>query len=407
MSTRESASSVAHSRVEATADALRPTRLEIASGLVIGELEGASALPEVARNLDPLTALEQALVPALEREPCLVAFSGGRDSSALLAVATRVARREGLPLPVPATYCFPDHPEADEGLWQERVLRWLKLPEWHRRTIRDELGLLAPIGQRTLLRHGLLWPANAFSTVPLMEDAGGGALVSGVDGDGLFDAWPWSGLADVLARRRGPRPADVREVAKAVAPQALRAVWYGRFRPPRVPWLRPHVERSIARAQGEEFGGVPLRWDRRVEWVSRRRYLALVTSAMRLLASDSETEMFFPFLDRRFLAALAQSGGAAGLGDRTAIMRVLFTGLLPHEVLTREDKGDGTRWQWGAEARSFAEHWDGRGVPDDLVDPEALREALAFRMPPWNEPIPRFQAWLSVQAAWFATRDVR
>jgi hypothetical protein len=44
--------------------------------------------------------LEELISPALERPPCVIGFSGGRDSSSLLALATHLARREGLPMPV-------------------------------------------------------------------------------------------------------------------------------------------------------------------------------------------------------------------------------------------------------------------------------------------------------------------
>ena len=54
------------------------------------------------------------MLRALRRPPCLVSFSGGLDSSALLAVATAVARREGLDDPVPATLVVPGSPESDE-----------------------------------------------------------------------------------------------------------------------------------------------------------------------------------------------------------------------------------------------------------------------------------------------------
>ena len=65
----------------------------------------AAALPETAAT--PRAAFEAAILPGLRRSPCLVSFSGGRDSSAVLATATAVARREGLPLPVPITHRFP------------------------------------------------------------------------------------------------------------------------------------------------------------------------------------------------------------------------------------------------------------------------------------------------------------
>ena len=54
-----------------------------------------------------LAALEAAIMPALLRSPCLVSFSGGRDSSAVLAVAARLARGAGLADPIPITIRVP------------------------------------------------------------------------------------------------------------------------------------------------------------------------------------------------------------------------------------------------------------------------------------------------------------
>ncbi len=88
------------------------TQLEIASGLVLGTTP-PTPLPSAA--VGARQALELAVRPALERAPCLVSFSGGRDSSAVLAVATRVARRHGLPPPVPATNRFRDATNRTAG----------------------------------------------------------------------------------------------------------------------------------------------------------------------------------------------------------------------------------------------------------------------------------------------------
>ena len=82
--------------------------------------------------MSPREALERAILPALLRPPCLVSFSGGRDSAAVLAVATALARREGLPAPIPATNVFPAADDSDETAWQELIVRHLGLSEWVR-----------------------------------------------------------------------------------------------------------------------------------------------------------------------------------------------------------------------------------------------------------------------------------
>jgi hypothetical protein len=57
------------------------TAFEMASGFVGGGMPGAEPLPQPARGLSALDALEEATLPALRRGPCFVSFSGGRDSS--------------------------------------------------------------------------------------------------------------------------------------------------------------------------------------------------------------------------------------------------------------------------------------------------------------------------------------
>ena len=75
--------------------------------------------------------------PALVDGPCYVTFSGGRDSSAVLAAATALARREGHALPIPVTRVYPDLPDTDESDWQRAVVDHLGLTEWVRLELRD------------------------------------------------------------------------------------------------------------------------------------------------------------------------------------------------------------------------------------------------------------------------------
>ena len=103
----------------------------------------------------------------------MVSFSGGRDSSAVLAGAVNLARREGLPPPIPVTNVFPDVREADEHQWQQHVVRHLGLTEWVRLEHTDEAHLLGPYAQRVMLRHGLAWPFNVHFHLPLLDAAQG------------------------------------------------------------------------------------------------------------------------------------------------------------------------------------------------------------------------------------------
>src|SRR4029453_2177355 len=110
------------SAVPHTAQSLTP--MEVATTEVFGEDVQAPRLPEIKSIRDPVRALEDATLPALERPPCVVSFSGGRDSSVVLAAAVRAARREGLPAPIPLSAQNPECPKADESRWQEMVIRF-------------------------------------------------------------------------------------------------------------------------------------------------------------------------------------------------------------------------------------------------------------------------------------------
>ena len=91
---------------------LKLTPREVAYGFAYGKCDQLGPLPRVAARWRPLAAMESAILPALRRPPCLVSFSGGRDSSIVLAVAASAARRQGLSLPIPVTRAFPRRAEG-------------------------------------------------------------------------------------------------------------------------------------------------------------------------------------------------------------------------------------------------------------------------------------------------------
>jgi asparagine synthase (glutamine-hydrolysing) len=377
----------------------RLTPFDVAVGAPLGEYRGAPPLPEVPVGLTPRAALEEAVLGPLQRPPCLVSFSGGRDSSAVLALATSVARREGLPLPIPATYRFPGVPEADESSWQELVIRHLGIDDWQRTDVTDEFEILGPEARTVLGRHGVLLPFNAYAHAPLFRAAAGGSFLTGFDGDGLFGGWRWRRAAGIRGRRDRPRPRDLLSLLLAAAPRRIRVDWVLR-RTDFVarPWLRPGVARAVRRGFAYEWAAQPRSWNRRVEWYSRRRAVVVSQVHLALLAQDAGTRLLHPFVEPRFLAALARDGGRHGMETRSGWMRSLFEGLLPEEILDRSSKADHAAAHWGETVSRFVEDWDGSGVDESLVDVAALREA-------W-----RSEEWLSatlLQAAWLASRQGR
>lgn len=366
-------------------------RWDVLTGAMHGELAEASALPTPTLR-DPRQCLDVVVARALRRPPCVISFSGGRDSSAMLAVAANVARREGLPLPVPATLRFPSAHEANESEWQELVIRHLGITDWLRLDVGDEHGFVGPVARRVLARYGLLWPANTHLHVPLLEHAQGGTLMTGIDGDGLFGMWAW---VRPPGHRRAPMRGYVGRRAVGALPPSLRRRALERqvYLPH---WLHQDAHRAYAEFRAASWATEPWRWDDRMRWYWRRRYVWGLQRSMALLAAEVDAEVIHPLLDGDFIAALGFTGGRDGLGDRTAIMRRVFGDLVPDALLTRDTKAFFDDVFWTPETRGFAARVGDVAYPD-LVD---LDRAKAE----WQRQVPNFGSALLLQATWLRTR---
>lgn len=368
-----------------------PSGLEIPAGILIGEHDPTARLPAPADD-GVLEALGRAMLPALQRPPCFVSFSGGRDSSAILAVAVTAARRHGLADPVPATMRFPGAPQTDETAWQELVLAHLGLGEQLVIEIGEELDALGSIATGVLERRGLRWPANGYMHVPLLERASGGSLLTGVGGDELLDT-RGSRLWQVVGRREPPGPRDLLRLALAMAPAPARvALWRRREAPP-LAGLTPAGTKSVVGALARDAVAWPGRWDASLRHWRRTRAFAALRDAIPVLGDDHDVLAVNPFLDDRVLAEMAAAGGRSGFPGRTAGMRELFGGLLPDSVLARPDKAGFSVPLWGPAVREFASGWDGEGLDRRYVDVEALREH-------WLSEHPAFPTALMLHAAW-------
>ena len=356
------------------------TPLELALGLPVG----AGAPVALPAGGDPLAALEAAVLDPLRRGPCLVSFSGGRDSSAVLAVATRVARREGLPDPIPATIRAADAPLAEESRWQELVVSHLGLSDWVRLEFSGELDLVGPVAAAALRRHGLLWPFNAHFHVPLLEAARGGTVLTGIGGDELFKS---------AATTRPPRRA--RSVALYAAPRFARRRWYGRASVELHPWLTADGERAGRAALAAWDAAEPRRLRARMRHVRAARYLRVGTASLDLLAADAGAAIAQPLLEPAVWAAVAGSAPHGGHRDREAAMAAVFGALLPPELIARPDKACFDEVFFHDHSRDFAAGWTGAGVPHDVIDARALGEH-------WRGGEPRAQSFSLLQAAWLA-----
>lgn len=372
-----------------------PSSFEIATSWVHGMVHVRPSGQRVAA--DPRAALESVILPALTRPPCFVAFSGGRDSSAILAVATDLARRHGLPDPVPFTELYPGIPESDESEWQELVMSHLRLHEWVRLEFKAGNDLLGAEAQESLRRRGLIWPVALHVKPAVLRQLGSsGTFLTGEGGD------------EVLGRRRGAqvsrlwrrgvrriRPRDLRAAGSALAPRTYRRrrELVGYDAAGMQPWLRPEVQARHHRLVAEDVASEPLTTRGSLRWLLTRRVAAMASHNYSTLAAEHGLELHEPLLDQRFVRSLATHAGTWGYASRTDAMRMLFHDLLPDEILARRSKAYFNRAFMGDETRAFAESWDGTGLDPELVDVEVLRDE-------WLSPFPSAISTPLLQAAW-------
>lgn len=366
---------------------LRP--LEVATGWVFGH----DRAPSVPRTGGARRVLEEVLTESLRRPPVFVGFSGGRDSSLVLAVAVHVARREGLPLPVPLTLEFPGVPAADESAWQRRVLEHLRLRDRVVVRVTDQMRLLGEAARAGLARRGLVFPAIAQADSVRLAPVAGGCLLTGEGGDDVLNrrrGTPLHLLGRTLAAGDRPSRRLVGEVAAALRPTVT--LPSGRFRDVLPPWLTPRAADVAARRLAADDAS-PLRWDRAQRRLLGSRATRTVLHNLSVVAQDHDVTYVHPLLDPRFVGALAVDGGWGGFAGRTDVFRRLAGDLLPDDVLARPTKASFNAARWGEGEREFARTWDGAGIGPDLVDHDRLREA-------WSSPAPPAAAELLLHAAW-------
>lgn len=379
-------------------DHLRLTPLEELWAIPIGTDRHTPPLATGEPPQSPREALEASVIPALQRPPCLVSFSGGVDSSSVLAIAAHVARSEGLPAPVPITNRFPGLQEADETQWQERVVSHLRLDDWLRPEWRDELDVVGPIARSVLRRHGLLFPFNSFFHYPMLECATGGSLLTGVGGDELFTRLARRLAARFLYERQLPRVRELRRLAFELSPRPVRTavdIWREQYFD-QFHWIRAPQRRELGRAWADWENRGPLRNDRSLhEWWWRSRMLQCGRASMGALASDFDVHIAHPLAEPGVLRAFAHAGGALGVGggSRTLGVKELLADLLPRETLERRDKTTFDGAFWHDHAHAFVAQWDGSGVNTEHVDVDALRAE-------WSKEFAYPQSFIQVQRAW-------
>lgn len=381
---------------------LRLTPLEMTWGMPIGPQPGVAALRPLPRGTAGAasllrTAVEDVVRPALRRSPCLVSFSGGRDSSTVLAVATDVARREGLPDPVPYSHRFPAVEDSHEDDWQELVVRHLGLTDWQRPVWTDELDVLGPFARTVLRRDGVLSPFNGHLHEPVFAAARGGSVLTGIGGDELFSQVSRYPVVRVATRRAPLRWRSLPNlVFSAAAPLRLRAARGGRHLPLDYDWLRPDAARELRHLNALDVAAEPLRWNASVAaWAWPGRVLQLPRRAKQTMAAAHDVVVENPFASAPVLRAAAATWGWAGPRGRAGELLTHFGDLLPRELFTRETKAGFNEAFWAGPAAEFARSWTGEGVDTDLVDPDALHAQ-------WTSPMPDLHSLSLLQQAWLA-----
>ena len=364
--------------------------LDVATGMVLGADRRPPALP--APGAAPaITALERAVLPALRRPPCLVSFSGGRDSAAVLAVATHVARAHRLTDPVPATNRFAVAPAAEEARWQERVVSHLGLRDWIRLSFGDELDVVGPYARRVLARNGLLWPFNVHFHLPLLEAAGEGSVLTGIGGDELFSA--------ACGPLGGRRPRALARTLFEVAPYRVRWPVLARRAPLTLPWLTPAGDRAATAAAAAHDASEPRAMAARMRWARGMRSLAVGAWSLDAVAAMTRAQVVNPLLDAGVWAAVARAAGRRGFDSRRHGMQELVGALLPPDVIARTDKASFDEAFFTGTARETVAKWSGGGLAAGLVDDEAL--AAHWRAEPMA------QSFTLLQAAWLQSAGDR
>jgi asparagine synthase (glutamine-hydrolysing) len=344
--------------------------------------------------------LEELILPALERPPCVIGFSGGRDSSSLLALATHLARREGLPMPVAFTFRYDNEAEADETPWQELVIIHVGVSDWEKAHVGTRHDLVGELAQAFVLSHGLVFPPTLYNnTLPLMR-ASGGTHISGEGGDEIFGV-----RRSTLLRRILDNPkylAKKRHLAYAAlcfGPRKSRvAAWRRELRQQMngtLTFVRLEVREQVYRDLACHFALEPFNHTSSLGWHLRRKMIVMHQEALTAFSNEHNVLHLDPFLEPRFVAAYARMVRPYGLATRRDAMRALFADILPDETLTRTSKALFNRGFLTDVGRAFARSWQGAGIDTDIIDGEALRSA-------WLSTWPPSQSFGLLQSAWLA-----
>lgn len=375
---------------------VRPTEREVALGFHGLDVPAAGLTGSVPAAREALEAA--VLTPLLSGRPTYVSFSGGRDSSAVLATAVHVARREGLALPVPIIRRHPGDPGADETEWQELVLDHLNLQNARIIEVSRSSTYLDDDAQANLRRRGLVFSPSLQLRNPILEAAAGGALLTGEGGDEILGTRRVTPLTLLLRYRRKPSRALLSWLSQSLLPATLSMRHrYTTAIAPASAWLTQRAHREMCKLDVGAYP--PLHAGHETVLIERQRIARVMLHNYGVVAEEHGVTLLHPLRSRMFVASLARDLGRWGFAGRTDAMRRLFSDILPERLLGRQTKAhfDGVRW--GVPEREFARHWDGTGLDRSLVDVERVRSE-------WLSPVPSGASVLALHAAWLHQQGI-
>ncbi|MGC0142896.1 asparagine synthase-related protein [Pseudactinotalea sp. Z1732] len=373
----------------------RPNDKEISRNVVTG-LQRRRPFPRSAAR-HPFEALKSTIERAADGRVVYVTFSGGRDSSGILAAAVSLAQERRIPAAVPFTYVYPGLDESDETEWQELVVKHLGVQDWMRLEVVDgENEYLGPRGSQSLLRRGLVFPAAAHLWADMFERTAGGLVLTGEGGDDVFLPKRASALvAGVRGRFRPGSPR--REALWSLAPERVRRRRARGASMLDMPWLTDSARREFLSDALRDQVHEPLSLRGGLEVLCSARFRGAYGQTMTTIAAEYGSVVADPFWHPQFLASYSRHAPYFGYADRTEAMTAVFGRVLPGEVLSRASKARFNTAYFGRSTREFARDWNGTGVDSELVDVEKLRQAWLADLVPALVVLLLQQAWLAQQ----------